>query len=247
MVATLKMPLLPVQSQLPLYQQVESVLRKQIQSGHYAVGTIIPTEHELTRAFGVSRATVRNAIRSLTQDGFVKSKPGVGTLVIRSQKQVRAATLRGLTEDLRLRGVATRARTLKAEFEVATPAVRAKLELYKDERVLHLLRLREIAGSPFALIRSFVPESVGLTPDDDFSGPLYETIERSHRLHIIYGEDAIGVRAPTEREAELLQIERTTPILAIRRTAFVEYDRPIEYVECSIRSDLYEYNVTLSR
>jgi GntR family transcriptional regulator len=171
----------------------------------------------------------------------------VGTLVIRARKGVRGAKLRGLTEDLRSQGVATTARTLSAALEIPTPAIRSKLKLYRDERVLHLLRLRDIAGSPFALLSSYVPESLGLTPDEDFSGPLYEIIERSHRLHIIYGEDSISARLPNAQEAELLQIKPSAPILAVRRTAFVEFDRPVEYVEGAIRSDLYEYNVTLNR
>ncbi len=234
-------------SRLALYLQIATTIRGMIRSGQYAVGTIIPTEHELARNFGVSRATIRNAIGKLTEEGLLKSKAGVGTLVIRAQAPVRTSAMRGLTEDLRTHGVATRARTIDAALEIPTPAVRARLKLRKEERVLHLLRLREIAGSPFALIESYVPESVGLKPDDDFSGPLYELIERSHQLHIVYGEDAIGARVASPRETELLQVPAHTPILTIRRTAFVEFDRPIEYVECAIRSDLYEYNITLSR
>jgi len=231
----------------PLHEQVGFVLREQIQSGQYAIGSTLPTEHELAATFGVSRATIRSALKSLTSDGLIKSKAGVGAVVIRASNEVRGTKLRGLTEDLRRQGIATDARTLLARFEVPTASVRARLRLYPDERVLHLKRLRDIAGSPFAILDSYVPESLGLTPDEDFSGPLYQLIERSHRLHIIYGEDTIGARLPTAAEAEHLQIAPTLPILAVRRTAFVEFDRAVEYVEGAIRSDLYEYNVTLNR
>lgn len=232
---------------MPLYRQLASVMKTRITSGHYAVGTTLPTEQTLAETFNVSRATIRNAIRALTADGLLKSKAGVGTIVIRAQEPVRSATLRGLTEDLRRQGVATHARTLSAQFETPSPAIRERLELSRGERVLHLRRLREIAGSPFALLSSYIPESVGLKPDEDFSGPLYELIERSHRLHIIYGKDAIGARVPTSQERELLQIVDETPVLVIRRTAYLEFDKPIEYVEAAIRADLYEYNVTLTR
>lgn len=230
----------------PLHRQLATVMRGRIASGQYAVGTTIPTEQALAQSFNVSRATVRQAIKSLTTEGLLKAKAGVGTLVIRAQAPVKAATLRGLTEDLRLQGIATYARTLSAEFEIATPAIRKALEL-RDERVLHLVRLRDIAGSPLALLNSYIPESVGLKPDENFSGPLYELVERSHRLHIIYGKDVIGARVASAKERELLQISDDTPVLTIRRTAYLEFDRPIEYVEAAIRADLYEYNVTLSR
>lgn len=231
----------------PLHRQLATVMRGRIASGQYAVGTTIPTEQALAQSFNVSRATVRQAIKSLTTEGLLKAKAGVGTLVIRAQAPVKAATLRGLTEDLRQQGIATYARTLSAQFETATPAIRKALELVRDERVLHLTRVRDIAGSPLALLNSYIPESVGLMPDENFSGPLYELVERSHRLHIIYGKDSIGARVPTTLERDLLQITDDTPVLTIRRTAYLEFDRPIEYVEAAIRSDLYEYNITLSR
>lgn len=232
---------------LPLYRQLASALRTRIAAGQYPVGQKVPTEHELSRSYNVSRATVRNAIQLLSTEGLLKSRAGVGTIVIRAQAPVRSAMLRGLTDDLRVQGVATNARTMSARFITASPAIREKLELPRDERVLHLVRVRDIVGSPFAIINNYIPESVGLDPKDDFSGSLYQLIERKRQLHIIYGEDTIGARLPNDGECELLQISSAAPILWIRRTAFVEFDRPVEYVDCAIRSDLYEYNVTLSR
>ncbi|UOM37284.1 GntR family transcriptional regulator [Acuticoccus sp. I52.16.1] len=231
----------------PLYRQVEALLRAQIEAGKHPVGTALPPEQDLAAALRVSRATVRNAIRTLAEDGLVKPTPGVGTLVVRTRTPARRSTLLGLTEDPRLTGVPTRARTLHAELAAPSPAVRDKLALRHDERALHLVRLRDVAGAPFTVIRSYVPEWVGLTPKDDFSGAIYDLIERSRKLHITHGEDTVAARAATPGEAEALEIAPGTPVLTIRRTSFVEPDRPVEYAEAAIRSDLYEYNVTLTR
>lgn len=231
----------------PLHRQLASVIRGRIISGQFPVGTTIPTEKMLAQTFNVSRSTVRQAIKSLRTEGLLKAKTGVGTLVIRAHAPVKSATLRGLTEELRLQGIATQARTLSAKFEIAAPAIREALELRHEERVLHLVRVRDIAGAPLALLNSYIPKSVGLTPDENFSGPLYELVERSHRLHILYGKDVIGARVANPKERELLKISDDTPVLTIRRTAYLEFDRPIEFVEATIRADLYEYNVTLSR
>lgn len=231
----------------PLYQQVRTVLRRQIESGQYSVNSTLPTEHDLARSFSVSRATIRSAISGLVSDGFVKAQPGVGTLVIRTRPQTRTATLRGLTEDLGVKGLTTRAVVLKAEFAIPSPLVRARLELFADERVLHLVRMRTIASTPFALVNSYVPESAGISPDEDFTGPLYALIERSHGLPIGHGEDIIAARGARADEADILQIAPGTPVLYLRRTAYLEHDKPVEYVECAMRSDLYEYCVTLPR
>lgn len=223
------------------------VLLRQIERGQYPIGEAIPTEHTLAQSFKVSRSTIRNAIRALVSAGLLKPTPGVGTIVIRARPETKLATLRGLTEDLRVKGMSTKAYVLMAKLVEASPSIRAQLELIQNERVLHLIRLRKLASTPFALLNSYVPESVGIQPDEDFSGPLYDLIERSHRLHITYGKDIIGARAAKADEAEVLEIKVGSPVLTIRRTAFLEYDRPVEYVEATIRSDLYEYHVTLPR
>jgi GntR family transcriptional regulator len=231
----------------PLYQQVRELLRRQIENGQIPVGETLPTEMELTGTFNVSRATIRNAIQDLVNEGLLRAKPGVGTVVIRTRPEKKQSILRGLTEDLRQQGVSSKAFVLKAELIEPTSPIRDKLQLLRGERVLHLTRLRKIAATPFALLNSYVPESVGIRPDEDFSGPLYELIERSHQLYITYGKDTIGARTARVEEAEALGIDVATPILSIRRTAFIEHDKPIEYVEAAIRSDLYEYHVTLPR
>jgi GntR family transcriptional regulator len=231
----------------PLYQQVRELLRNQIETGQIPLGGTLPTEMELRKAFNVSRATIRTAIKDLANEGLLRAKPGVGTAVIRSRPEKKQSMLRGLTEDLRRQGVSSKAFVLKAELVEPVPFIRDQLQLSRSERVLHLVRLRKIAATPFALINSYVPESLGIGPNEDFSGPLYEVIERLHHLYIIYGKDTISARAARVEEAEGLDIDPGTPILFIRRTAFIEHDKPVEYVEASIRSDLYEYQVTLPR
>jgi GntR family transcriptional regulator len=230
-----------------LFHHVRDLLRSQIETGQIPVGETIPTELELQRTFKVSRSTVRSAIRDLVDNGLLRAKAGVGTVVIRSRPQVNSSHLRGITEDLRRQGVSTRAKVLRSEIVEPTPAIRSRLELPKGERVLQLVRLRMIGGTPLALINSYVPESVGIRTDEDFSGPLYELIERSHSLYITYGRDVISARAARPEEAKALEVEVDSPILQVRRTAFIDPERPIEYVEAAIRSDLYEYHVTLPR
>lgn len=223
------------------------MLRSQIETGQIPVGETLPTEMELSNTFRVSRATVRNAIRELADDGLVRAKPGVGTVVVRSRPEANQSMLRGLTEDLRQQGISSRATVIRAALIEPSPSIRARLQLPRGEQVLHLVRLRNIAGSPLALINSYVPQSVGISADEDFSGPLYELIERSHKHYITYGKDVISARLVRPDEAGMLDIELGAPVLVVRRTAFIEHDRPVEYVEAAIRSDLYEYHVTLPR
>ena len=71
---------------VPLYHQVEQVIRYWISSGRYAPGSQIPSEHELGRELEVSRVTVREALRELVQDNLLVKVQGKGTFVAQLPK-----------------------------------------------------------------------------------------------------------------------------------------------------------------
>ena len=71
----------------PLYRRVVDALREDIASGRVAVGNRFPTEDALCRRFGVSRHTVREALRALREEGLIASRQGAGTTVVRRASQ----------------------------------------------------------------------------------------------------------------------------------------------------------------
>ena len=70
-------------AQQPMHQQISEDLRAQIESGELAPGDQLPTELELRDQYSSSRNTIRDAIKRLTSQGLVKTRPGQGTFVTR--------------------------------------------------------------------------------------------------------------------------------------------------------------------
>jgi GntR family transcriptional regulator/MocR family aminotransferase len=70
------------QSEVPLYQQIESYLRQGIVSGSLAPETRLPASRQLARDLGVNRITVENAYSELEADGLVFSRVGSGTYIM---------------------------------------------------------------------------------------------------------------------------------------------------------------------
>jgi DNA-binding GntR family transcriptional regulator len=70
-------------SEVPLYRRLVDALRADIANGTHPIGTRLPTENELCRRFGVSRHTVREALRVLRDEGLVASRQGAGTTALR--------------------------------------------------------------------------------------------------------------------------------------------------------------------
>ena len=78
-------PSLAVSRLQPAYQQVSDQLRALIIQGELVSGDRLPPEGELGASFGVSRSTVREALRSLASQGLVETTRGTtgGTFVTR--------------------------------------------------------------------------------------------------------------------------------------------------------------------
>ena len=66
---------------LPLWQQIESLLLRQIRAGELREGTRLPAAHELADAYGVNRHTVRRALEALEARGYVRTETGRGSFV----------------------------------------------------------------------------------------------------------------------------------------------------------------------
>ncbi len=66
----------------PRYAQVSDTLQHRIAEGTYAVGALLPTELDLCQEFGISRHTVREALRRLAEAGLVQRRQGSGSQVI---------------------------------------------------------------------------------------------------------------------------------------------------------------------
>jgi len=223
------------------------LLRSRIESGHFPVGSTLAPEVELAKTFGVSRATIRRAILELVNDGLLKRRPRVGTEVIRSRKVDDRSYFRGITEDLRRRGISSTVEVLKVEMVVPAPAIAEELQVPQSEELLRLVRVRKLAGVPFVLLNSYVPIWVGLKLSDDFARPLYQLIEATAKVHIAYGHDVLGATEATPEVAAALEVSVGSAVLRLRRTVYVDRNRPVEYVQAFLRSDLYEYHVVLPR
>ncbi len=78
-------------SPVPIYHQLKSLIREQIESGLWKPGDRIPTENELCRLYGISRSPVRQALKELVYEGMLVRRPGAGTFVNDSSPRQAAA------------------------------------------------------------------------------------------------------------------------------------------------------------
>jgi len=80
----------------PLHHKLREAIQAQIMDGTLKPGETLPSERSMKKYFGVSRATVRQAVNSLIQDGFLQSVAGTGTFVLEVPTKLQASGLIGL-------------------------------------------------------------------------------------------------------------------------------------------------------
>jgi GntR family transcriptional regulator len=89
----------------PLYAQIPAQLREHIRSGRLGVNQLLPGEAELSRIFGVSRMTSRQALQQLTNDGFTYRERGRGIFVSPLKVEKQLAHLQGFSAEMRPLGL----------------------------------------------------------------------------------------------------------------------------------------------
>lgn len=106
----------------PVYLRIQRHFLDRIASGELAVGERLPTEMEIARSFGTSRATVQSAMARLVHDGWIEKQAGRGTFVCDSPRSARIDldAVRSFEEDVASHGDRVTYRLLSVE-RVAAP------------------------------------------------------------------------------------------------------------------------------
>ncbi|MGW1958287.1 GntR family transcriptional regulator [Streptomyces sp. NPDC001920] len=68
------------------FQRVAYELRSRMTDGAYALGSFLPSQRDLAEEFGVSRDTVQRALRELVDEGWIESRQGSGSRVVKTQR-----------------------------------------------------------------------------------------------------------------------------------------------------------------
>lgn len=231
-------------SPIPLYFQVAEQLERAIVDGILAPGERIANEVALASELGLSRPTMRQAIQLLVDKGMLVRKRGVGTQVVHGAIR-RPVELTSLYDDLDAAGQHPHTEVLSADLVATNDEIATTLQIRPGEPAWALERLRCIDHKPLALMRNYLPaETIDLAEVDLAQTGLYESLRRTG-IQLRIAEQRIGARRANAREARLLDEKRGAPLLTMRRTAYDDGGRVVEFGTHVYRPELYSFEVTL--
>ena len=231
----------------PMYRQIADALREKISAGELKPGDALPTESSLQEAFNVSRVTVRQALKLLTEEQIVESIQGSGTYVKEERVNYDIYQLTGFYEKLADRNVDTSEvsifEVLKADAKLAE-----KLNLSHDDKVWHVKRVRFIKQKPVNLEETWMP--LALFPDltwEVMENSKYHYVEQIKKLVIDRSEQELVPIMPSEEAIAALSLDPAKPILEKVSRGFLKDGRVFEYSRNVFNTDDYKFTLVARR
>ncbi|UTI65329.1 GntR family transcriptional regulator [Paraconexibacter antarcticus] len=228
---------------MPLWAQVLDDLRARLAGGEFA--DRFPTDGALVERYGVSRQTVREAVRRLSDEGLLERTRGRGTTV-RGFEHV-GGSLESLYEQIEAQGAAQRS-VVQARERVVDGPVAQRLGLAPDARLVYIERLRLADEEPLALDRAWLPARVAaslMKADLSHTG-IYVELLRAAGLQVDGGSEQIRPVIPAAEDRRTLRLPRGEAAFSIARLTR-SGGRPVEWRTSIVRGDRYTISLELAR
>ncbi len=225
--------LTPLRDPRPLYLQTEEALIRLLADSE--PGEQLPPEPELAQRLGVSRSTLREALRALKDQGFIARKQGVGTFV-----QPRPPVIPSGLETLesldviagRLQlAIRTAQVTIEERSALALPELLEKLSLSPDDKVTCVCRVKWAGEQAVAYIEDMIPATVA-TVDElraGFRDSVLDYLRKRGDPRPDHARADIRALPADEKLAMKLEQQPGTSLLLLEEVLYSTEGKPIDY------------------
>lgn len=231
------------------HAQVARALLRDIRSGKYPVGSQLPSEPELTVSLGVSRQTVRAALRHLRELGLVHAEQGVGSFVLSTQPFKRHGHSFESMDDLLQYAAHTSLQLLSCHEQVLDAGQAEWLGTKEGESWwrVHTLRMASEGGPPLASSMIMLPYLYGAVVDKlaESRVPLFRLIERDMGEAITEVRQEIFATLLDQTHAHALALPVGDAALCIERRYFGRTGNLFEVSRTLHPADAFRYTMRL--
>lgn len=237
-------------SSVPLYLQLEKILRGQIAIGTIEPGAALPSENELVDTYNVSRTTVRKALDRLAEDGVVVRVQGKGTYVSQPEVTQDLRSLRTISEVLTQAGFIPEVEVVAVDVNyTAPPYVTAQLDLPDGVPIVQVKRRHLVNGEPIAYAVIYLSNRFQwrFSAEELRYQSIYTWLETQEQVLVDKGVQVISAKGASEEVAAALSLEPGSPVLTVHNTSTAETGIPIEHTEFYFPPERYVLAVTLRR
>lgn len=227
-------------SMLPLYYQLKEIIRQEIEGGILRPGNFLLPERELCEKYGVSRATVRQAVLDLVREGLLERRQGKGTIIAPSKVEEDLLGFFNFSEQMKLKGKVPSAKMINIESLEPSQRFCNLFSLNEGEKIARIIRLRLINNEPLFVEKTFLPGALYLNLNEEQfaqAPALYNLITQSGKLTITRVKKFIEPTLIDDFESSLLEVKKGTPALLLERIIYTEEECAIAVSNWIVRGD----------
>jgi GntR family transcriptional regulator len=227
----------------PLWEKIRDDLLARISAGEF--DSAFPGELALTRDYGVSRGTIRSALRPLRDSGYVSAERGNRPHIIAERTTSSYGAIYSLFETVTSAGHSQLSITLTQKM-AQNPAVAERLGLPHHAPLFELRRVRLADDEPLAVDHAWiaVPGAQALVPVDFRSTALYKELRERCETTMTGAEETLTAGRAGPDIASALGCDPDEIIVRIERIGFSD-GTAIEFRQTCIRADRYTVRTTL--
>lgn len=233
---------------IPLYFQLKTIISEEIKNGSYPVGSLIPTENEISEIFGISRTTVRQAISELVREGHLHRVKSKGTFVTRPKiNQEFMNRLQSYNQEFSSTYHTPSTEVLSINI---VPMPEEFLESSNGttcRQAICLYRKRYADNEPVVRVKTYLPyNKCSYILDHDFTKEsLYNVLASRADTKICHASRICEARAATKEDAEVLNMRRGQPVHYFETFGYNKHGETIEYSIAHYRGDKSRFHVDI--
>ncbi|WP_441919890.1 GntR family transcriptional regulator [Phyllobacterium sp. TAF24] len=235
----------------PLYVQLRIILKSMIDARQLQLNDKLPSERELVQLYGVSRITVRQAIKDLENLGFLQTRAGKGIYVTEPKPTYEIEIVRSFTETAEANNRKPGMQLLTGAVIQADLDITRPLSLPAGSNVVFIERLRFLDDLPVVVQRDWFAEAIapGILDIDWNNGnrSLYAEFNTRYGVVPTRGQSTLSARLASEQEAKLLQLDLPAAVLTLDQIAYDNEYRPVNVSSMAYHPVRYPLSLTQSR
>ena len=230
-------------NKLPLWYQIAQSLRSEIVGMRGKSSLRLPTEEQIAKRYGVSIITVRQALKTLEEEGLISRKRRLGTFVNPDALSHRPLKLLGALETVFAQQTSEETDLLEKS---RTDVSGWLLDFYTGDQDITLFRrLRKDQGSPVSYAFNYVLSEYGkrVTKKHLRTQPMTKVLRDELGVRISRIEDTVEATLATPEIAAILEMDLMVPILLFTGLTFDNRGKIVDVAKVYYRGDRYKFSV----
>lgn len=231
-----------------LYLRVIDKIKEDIEKGHYKEKEKLPSEFELSKDLGVSRATLREALRILEEENVIIRRHGVGTFVnTKPRFSSGIEQLNSVTDMIKNANLTPGTVFLSSSITGATEDDVKRFKCSKEDEIFLLERVRTSNCEPVVYCLDKIPTHLLPESFDHKQDSLFKLLEDKASIYITYAVTHIEPIGYHEKISQILECDPETSLLLLKQIHYDSQDRPVLYSLNYFRADHFSFHVVRKR